>query len=324
MEEILIPIKNKFRKKKGPKFEMKVLMNILIILFNIFLLINMIMISKNKKFYKFHHLYNKNMAININYQPKIIAISYSDKNYKVQLEYNKRSAIEIGKVNKHYSYGPNDIDNKFKKENKDILSRKRGNGYWLWKPYFILRTLKEKLNYGDYLIYTDATIIYKNDSKILIDFMNNNNEQILVYRLECLCYEKIYSKRDALILLAADLSYYTETKQYNAAIQIYQKSEFTEKFLEQYLYYSRDKRIITDENNIMGFPNYKGFIDHRHDQTILSILIKKFGLLNSGKTNLNINELNNSKIEIPLIFCHYRRMKFKNYDDLFKNCELSA
>jgi len=41
-------------------------------------------------------------------------------------------------VDEYYNYGPNDIDNEFKKKNIEILSQKRGNGYWLWKPYFIL------------------------------------------------------------------------------------------------------------------------------------------------------------------------------------------
>ena len=324
MEKILISTKNEFRNKKTPKIVKKIFIDILMILLNISLLLNIFIIIKNKKFINLFALFNKSMKIIINNKPKIIAISYSNEYYKNQLAFNKRSAIEIGKVSKHYSYGPNDIDKKFKEKNKDILYRNKGNGYWLWKPYFILRTLKEELDYGDYLIYTDATIIYKNDSKVLIDFMNNNNEQILVYRLECRnCIEKYYSKRDSFILMAADLPYYTDTRQYNAAIQIYRKSEFTEKFLEDYLYYSQDKRIITDENNTMGFSNYEGFIDHRHDQTILSILIKKYGLLNSGNTNLNMNELNKLKMEIPFIFCHYRRMEFKDYNDLFKKYELN-
>jgi len=39
-----------------------------------------------------------------------------------------------------------------------LNNREKGNGYWLWKRYFILKALKEKLNRDDYLIYTDAGI----------------------------------------------------------------------------------------------------------------------------------------------------------------------
>ena len=93
---------------------------------------------------------------------KIVAISYSNEIYQTQLQYNKKSAFENGKVDEYYEYGPNDIDKNFREKNKDILSRKRGNGYWLWKPYIILKTLKEKLN-----------IFYKNDTKILVNFLIN-------------------------------------------------------------------------------------------------------------------------------------------------------
>ena len=101
---------------------------------------------------------------------KIVAISYADEKYLKQLKINELTAINIGKVDEYYKYNFDDIDLNFKKKNEDILSRERGNGYWLWKPYFILKAFKEKLNKGDYLIYTDAGIYYcKNLIKFLIN-----------------------------------------------------------------------------------------------------------------------------------------------------------
>lgn len=251
---------------------------------------------------------------------KIVAISYSNEKYQIQLKLNRKSALEIGKVDEYYEYGPNDIDSEFKKKNKDILSRKRGNGYWLWKPYFILKTLKEKLNVGDYLIYTDACILYNNKAELLVDFLINKTAEMWVYKLSF--FEQKYTKRDAFILLGADLPFFSKTHQYNAAIQIYKKSIFSEKFLEEYLYYSQDKRIITDDPNTLLFPNIKGFIDNRHDQSILSILTKKYSQANSGKPNMDIKTINSLRSEMPYIFCHYRRMKFINYDDLKKKCRI--
>ena len=113
----------------------------------------------------------ENIKIRSKNKYKIIGISYSNEEYIAQLNLNKKSALEIGKVDKYYEYSPNDIDNEFKEKNKNILIRKRGNGYWLWKPYFMLKTLKEKLNDGDYLIYTDACILYKDNVKILVNFL---------------------------------------------------------------------------------------------------------------------------------------------------------
>jgi hypothetical protein len=203
-------------------------------------------------------------------KPRVIAISYSDQRYQTQLKFNKKSALEVGKVDIHYSYGPDDIDSDFKQRNKDILSRKRGNGYWLWKPYFINKTLIERMNEGDYLIYTDACVLYLNSTKQIIDTLKKKNLEMWMNKLPYI--EKQYTKRDAFILMGTDSLFYTDTNQYAAYIQIYKKSKYTEKFVEELLYYSQDKRIITDDKNTLGFQNYKEFRDNRHDQTVLSLL----------------------------------------------------
>ena len=55
---------------------------------------------------------------------------------------------------------------------------------------------------------------------------------------------------------------------------IYKKTKFSIKFIQKWLYYCQDSRIITDDLNTMGKDNYHQFRENRHDQTILSLLIK--------------------------------------------------
>ena len=250
---------------------------------------------------------------------KIVAISYGDQSFSQSLEYNGKSALEIAKCDEFYGYTPNDIDEDFRAKNEYILSKGRGNGYWLWKPYFLYRTLKEKLNDGDFLIYSDAGIFYTDLAQKLVDFLNEKNLEMYLHRLPHL--EKQYTKRDAFILIGVDGPFYAETGQFNAASQIYRKSKFTEFFLSEYLYYSQDKRIITDDQNEMGQPNYDGFRDHRHDQSILSLLTKKYGQVNANKTNLNLESIKDFKEVLPTIFCHYRRRGFGSYEDLKNLCK---
>ncbi len=50
--------------------------------------------------------------------------------------------------------------------------------------------------------------------------------------------------------------------------------DFSGSFLEQ----AQDKRLITDMENVMGYPNYHDFIAHKHDLSIFSLLSKKAGL----------------------------------------------
>ena len=251
-------------------------------------------------------------------QKKIIGISYSNNDKENKLKYCKKSALEIGKVDFFYDYGPKDIDTEFWLINYEILFHKRENGYYLWRPYFILKTLKEKMKEGDYLIYTDYNILYKNDVKVLIDFLEKKNEDMWFYKTNY--KEKFYAKRDTFILMGADDKYYTETFSYDATFQIYKKTKFSIKFVEDYLYYSKDKRIITDQKNTLSLPNYRGFKYSRKDHSILSLLIKKYNLANSGRNNINYKNINNIESEIPFIFCNYGNKEFKNYDDLLKIC----
>ena len=99
---------------------------------------------------------NKNYKI----KEKVIAITYANKIFKKHTKLNKKSALIVGNVDEHFTFCPNDIDPEFKEKNKEILSKNRGDGYWLWKPYFIYKAFKEKLKEGDYIIYTDAGILY--------------------------------------------------------------------------------------------------------------------------------------------------------------------
>ena len=254
------------------------------------------------------------------FKPKIIQITYGNSYFRRQLKLNNKSAFEVGEVDEHYEYGPKDIDHEFKEKNKGIFSRGRGNGLWLWKPYIINKTIVEKVRDGDYLIYTDAAMLFMNSTKLLIDFLNEQNASMWMNRLTL--KEKKYSKRDAFILMDADTPYYYDTNQYMAGIQIYKKSNYTVKFIQEWLNYCQDERIITGIKNTMGQKNYPGFIENRHDQTALSILIKKYGEANSGSPNMTLEELKERKhIIMPNIICMYRRKPFKDYEDIKEKCK---
>ena len=133
--------------------------------------------------------------------------------------------------------------------------------------------------------------------------------------------ERQYTKKSAFILLGADGPFYAETGQFNAAFQIYRKTRFTEFFLKEYLYYAQDKRILTDDPNESGIENYPGFRGHRHDQSILSLLVKKYGLVNANKANVELKVAQNFTEEMPTIFCHYRRRGASDYESIKNMCK---
>ena len=206
----------------------------------------------------------------------VIAINYANKDFQKAQKLNLETAIQWG-ADKTIGYTPEDMDSEFVEKNKEILSAKKGNGYYLWKPYFLNKAYKE-LQDGDYLIYTDAGSIYVNKIQYLIDCMEKEGLEIMVFSLQQEMLERKYTKRDAFLLMDCDTPEYVDTPQSIGGYVILKKSDFVEKFLAEDLTYAQDARMITEIDNMLGKPNYEGFVAHRHDQSVWSLMTKKYRL----------------------------------------------
>lgn len=204
----------------------------------------------------------------------ILAINYADDRYKVTQKFNTKCALKFG-ADKAREYSPEDLSAEFREKNKDILTCPRGGGYWLWKPYIIKDALT-KVNEGDYVVYTDSGSAFINKIEYLIDAMSRVGTDVMVFSIAHL--EKYYTKRDVFILMDCDTPEYYDTPQICGGYIILKKTEYSCQFIEKFLHYASDARIITDDENVMGKNNYDGFVDNRHDQSVLSLLCKKEGI----------------------------------------------
>ncbi len=204
----------------------------------------------------------------------IYEINFADDNFKSAQKFNSKMAKKFG-ADVVVEYGPDYIDDEFKRENRAIWDNKRGCGYWLWKPYITKKTLAE-INEGDYLLYMDSGSCAVDDIHILTDIMARDKIDIMLFCLHSL--EKYYSKRDAFVLLDCDKPEFTESPQRCATYFLLRKSDRSVKFINEWLEFAQDRRIITNEPNVMGLDNYDGFVENRHDQTVLSLLSKKLGI----------------------------------------------
>lgn len=204
----------------------------------------------------------------------IYAINFADKNFESAQKFNSKMAKRFG-ADRIIEYSPDDIDERFKKKNSCIWNNSRGCGYWIWKPYIVNKTL-ERMQDGDYLLYSDSGSCIIDDIHILIDAMENEKTDIMIYCLHSI--EKNYSKRDAFIIMECDQPEYTDTPQRCATYFLLKKTERSRTFISEWLSLSQDRRIITNEENVLGLSNYEGFVENRHDQTIFSLLSKKWGI----------------------------------------------
>ncbi|HFQ80596.1 MAG TPA: glycosyltransferase family 2 protein [Desulfobacterales bacterium] len=78
--------------------------------------------------------------------------------------------------------------------------------------------------------------------------------------------------------MEADNKAFHQAQQVAGSPSLFIKNQANIDFIQQWLHYCEDPRIITDQPNTCGKKNYPEFYDHRHDQSVLSILVKKNGL----------------------------------------------
>jgi hypothetical protein len=89
---------------------------------------------------------------------------------------------------------------------------------------------------------------------------------------------KQFCKRDAFVLMGMDEQKYTDSGHRMASIFLCKKTAFSVDFVRRWLNWCCDPRILTDLPNTQGKPNYPEFADHRHDQSIMSLLCIRDGV----------------------------------------------
>jgi hypothetical protein len=201
-----------------------------------------------------------------------LLINFGNRSYYHSQKINSQSGLLVGGFDQIIQYTPKEIDKTFLEKNQNILSQKRGAGYWLWKPYFIQKALAT-LQWGDYLFYCDAGAHFIASISPLIEICESSNQDIIVFELELL--ERAWTKRDALVLMDADIPEMIDTPQRIGGYHLWKKTPFSEYLVQEWLNYAQDERIISDCLNQLGQPNYPEFQNHRHDQSILSLLTKR-------------------------------------------------
>lgn len=176
-----------------------------------------------------------------------------------------------------HSLGPDRIaDTDFARRNKEILSAKRGGGYWLWKPYLI-RKYVDQLADGEVLFYCDAgrNAYYRFShfpSRLAERALQSQKGFIPGVAISHLGPIGKWTKRDCLQIMEADVAAMHAEPMIQATWSVWTKSHSAVEFLDAWLRYSQDPRCITDQPNTVGKSNLPEFVDHRHDQSICSIL----------------------------------------------------
>lgn len=174
------------------------------------------------------------------------------------------SAIGRG-VDAVINYGRQDLDATFYQNNKALLDRPRGGGYWLWKPYIILKTLN-MVPENDVVVYMDAGSAIAKDITPLVNLLAHKD---LVLFQSTPGQTAGTIKRDALYLTGLDDEKYLKKTRLSASFLAVKNTAYTRGFVKKWLTYMCDPRIPTDAPSTI-LPEYPMFRYNAHDEAVLT------------------------------------------------------
>ncbi|PIS22343.1 hypothetical protein COT50_02480 [candidate division WWE3 bacterium CG08_land_8_20_14_0_20_41_10] len=254
---------------------------------------------------------------------KSVLVSYADEVYLDAQRKLHQTAYIYG-VPLSIPYTRNElIRTSFYLHNKTILDVKKGGGLWLWKPYIIAETLRG-MDYGDIALYVDAGMYITGHLSPLISLTKNTD--ILLFNINHT--NKFWTKRDCFVYMDCDSKLYWETMQSAGFLQIYVKSPLSVSFVDEWLKFCQNRDILTDLSNTCGLDNFKGFVDHRHDQSVLSNLRVKYNLPQypdpTQYGGFLPRHLYNSEVHYSTLFYHHRLRYQKLYIRVLHSLYLTA
>jgi hypothetical protein len=218
-------------------------------------------------------------------------VSFADKRMKTAKERLEKQAYEMSVFHTIAVGSDEMLVHSFQIKHQKLLSNKvRGYGYWVWKPHIIQLAL-QKLKDDEFLLYLDVGCHLNSAGRArILEYCNlinkASNQFLLAFEHDDEFLELCWTKGDLFDHFnARDLIFVTHTPQIMSGVILLRKCAAAVNFVQDWQdVFEKDIRLIDDSSS--RSENFPEFVEHRHDQSVFSILSKLIG----SKT-LHIREL---------------------------------
>jgi hypothetical protein len=214
---------------------------------------------------------------------------YQDGTHQTHLDRLIKSIQKHSPEIKIILFDKKNIDPVFIQTHKQVFDSARGGGYWIWKPYILYETLKI-LDPGETLLYIDSKYeilepitdwlstkpdlcVWKNKPNSGQYFMKNWCKMDVIDRFDM--FDKVFVEN------AEDCW---------AGMIFVRKTEQTLAYVEEWLSMCNYENISDSPSQEKNAPM---FTDHRHDQSLLSIVLHKHQIPMEHLENKYIQDLRN-------------------------------
>jgi hypothetical protein len=242
---------------------------------------------------------------------KIILFAFASLDLKKSIHRLKKQAFDSNYYDVIKIITPNDFDYEINlKVKKFMKDKKKGYGYWFWKPFFISKILKE-INYGDIVHYVDIGChINKAGSKRFyeyLDFLNDKNKWLLAfqYHTDYIKFSDLikFEKREEFKYTKSDLLdhfHCLNKDEITLTPQFWAGSFFIKKHSESEIFINNWNKVFEENFNLIDdspskIPNFSGFMENRHDQSVFSLLCKTNSIYSLSAYESEWGEINNQR-----------------------------
>ncbi len=208
----------------------------------------------------------------------------STNNFKNSLKRIESEAYNLQVFTNVWCLDESLLDNIFYTTHKTFIEQNpRGYGYWIWKPQVILQAL---INTHDeqFVVYADTGCTIQNTGKHklyeYIKLLENDDKGILAFDIQPFL-ESEYSKMDTINQIFkhdSNIDDITNSYQRTAMVIILKNTKIAMNFIKEWLDLCvfENYHFVDDSPSLL--TNSHCFVEHRHDQSIFSLLTKKYNI----------------------------------------------
>ncbi len=182
---------------------------------------------------------------------------------------------------KIYGLGPDDLGEAFwDRHGAFVRAHARGYGFWIWKPFIIQRCLRAMRD-ADILVYSDAgaIVVPKGGVRARLEQQFQDIQQWPVGLGASVGGNdsRKFCKVDVFAALGVRDAKERALFQYEGGRLICRKHPAAMRIIDLWARLAWERRYHLFDNSPSGLPNHPDFREHRHDQTMLSILMHRYG-----------------------------------------------
>ena len=211
------------------------------------------------------------------------------------------ASAEIGGIDEVIRWKREDLCRTPRFTGEEMFNRRPHGLVYGWKPYIIL-DLMQQIAAGDVIVYHDVggygkqkDYHFRQPIRPLLDWCCDAADGILPGMTTGYAHEH-WTSRDCFVFMDCDCERYWNLKQVQTTYSFWRKSELTLDVLRQWEHFCNDNRTLDGHSNASGLAQRPGFREHRYDQSIMTNLVERFGLMCYGEPleqggNKDINQL---------------------------------